>query len=265
MNNKSRITSILQAPCLDTSVTGLPTFSLTQLDVSENLVFSLPTNLRLGHLAEKVISKAIKSSDNHKVVFENIQILHDKKTIGELDFIIQQVDNKELIHLELAYKFYLYDPSISSEALKNWIGPNRNDSLYEKLEKLKKKQFPLLYHNETKSQLAKVNANGITQSLCLLVNLFIPYEYNDAFRPQYQRAIKGYYLDYETFISLDNSHKTYFIPSRKEWGIDPLENENWSNYHDIKDYIKISLKEKQAALIWQKESDIYSQFFLVWW
>ncbi len=165
----------------------------------------------------------------------------------------------------MAYKFYLYDPSISSEALKNWIGPNRNDSLYEKLEKLKKKQFPLLYHNETKSQLAKVNANGITQSLCLLVNLFIPYEYNDAFRPQYQRAIKGYYLDYETFISLDNSHKTYFIPSRKEWGIDPLENENWSNYHDIKDYIKISLKEKQAALIWQKESDIYSQFFLVWW
>jgi hypothetical protein len=31
--------------------------------------------------------------------------------------------------MELAYKFYLFDPSISSEPINNWIGPNRNDSL----------------------------------------------------------------------------------------------------------------------------------------
>jgi hypothetical protein len=35
--------------------------------------------------------------------------------------------------MELAYKFYLFDPSISSEPINNWIG-NRNDSLQEKLE-----------------------------------------------------------------------------------------------------------------------------------
>jgi hypothetical protein len=35
--------------------------------------------------------------------------------------------------MELAYKFYLFDPSISSEPINNWIGPNRN-SLQEKLE-----------------------------------------------------------------------------------------------------------------------------------
>ena len=265
MNNKSRITSILQTPCLDTSVTGLPTFSLTQLDVSKKLIFSLPTNVRLGHLAEKVVSETIKLSKNYNVLYENIQILKEKKTIGELDFIIQEVVKEELMHLEIAYKFYLYDPSISSEVVKNWIGPNRNDSLYEKLEKLNKKQFPLLYHNETKSRLAIVNANEISQALCLLVNLFIPYRCKEDFLPVYQRAVKGYYIDYETFGSLDNSHKNYFIPPRKEWGIDPSENEAWSNYNAIKDDIEVSIREQQAALIWQKEVDTYSQFFLVWW
>jgi hypothetical protein len=67
--------------------------------------------------------------------------------------------------MELAYKFYLFDPSISSEPINNWIGPNRNDSLQEKLEKLKTKQFPLLYHKLAKSKFTTVAIDQVSQAM----------------------------------------------------------------------------------------------------
>mgnify|MGYP000175939740 CR=1 FL=1 len=92
MKTKSRIESILKTNSLDFSITGLPTFNLSELDLITDLEFQLPTNIRLGHLAEKIVSELIKSSSNYKVLYENIQVIDGKKTIGEIDFIIE--DNK---------------------------------------------------------------------------------------------------------------------------------------------------------------------------
>ena len=265
MNTKSRITSLLKTATLDSAVTGFPTFDLSRLELPTVLDFELPTNLRLGHLAEKIVSHLIQSSMNYKVVYENIQILEQLKTIGELDFIIEDIENNQLIHLELAYKFYLFDPSISTQTTYNWIGPNRNDSLMEKLDKLKTKQFPLLYHPCTASQLADVDVKTVSQALCLLVSLFVPYDFNPILPPVYQKAIKGYYLNLETFISLDCADKSYFLPSKTAWGIDPQENEMWYDYHTIKDQLAVNMSEKQAPLCWQKQKGNYIAFFIVWW
>ena len=265
MKTKSRIASILKAKSLDSSITGLQTFNLSELNLTADLEFQLPTNIRLGHLAEKIVSELIKSSTNFKVLYENVQVIEDIKTIGEIDFIIEEINSKQLIHMELAYKFYLFDPNISSEPINNWIGPNRNDSLKEKLEKLKRKQFPLLYHNCAKSKFNNIEIDKVSQALCLLVSLFIPYEYKASFSPIYEKAIKGYYLNYETFISFDNSAKTYHIPSKKDWGMDPSENEIWTDFNGVEKYINTSIKEKQAPLCWQKHKDSYLAFFIVWW
>jgi hypothetical protein len=67
MKTKQRIASILKASSLDFSITGLPTFNLSALDLVTELDFQLPTNLRLGHLAEKIVAELIKSSTNYKV------------------------------------------------------------------------------------------------------------------------------------------------------------------------------------------------------
>ncbi len=262
---KSRIASILKANSLDFSVTGLQMFNLSELNLATDLEFELPSNLRLGHLAEKVVSEVIKSSTNYDVIYENIQIIEDEKTLGELDFIIEDKNTKQLIHMELAYKFYLYDPNISLEPINNWIGPNRNDSLNEKLEKLKRKQFPLLYHERAKSALSQIEIDEVSQALCLLVSLFIPYEYDTHFDLIYENAIKGYYLNMETFIRLDHSAKTYYIPSKTEWGMDPSENDIWTGFNEVEKYIKASINEKKAPLCWQKHKDSYTAFFVVWW
>lgn len=265
MKTKSRIASILKANSLDFSITGLQAFNLSELNLTTDLDFQLPNNLRLGHLAEKIVSELIKSSSNYKVLYENVQVIEDKKTVGEIDFIIKEIKTKQLIHLELAYKFYLFDPNISSEPINNWIGPNRNDSLKEKLEKLKRKQFPLLYHNCTKSKFSNIDIDEVSQALCLLVSLFVPYEYKTSFSPIYEKAIKGYYISFETFISLDNSAKTYYIPSKKEWGMAPSENQIWTDFNSVEKHIKTSIEENQAVLCWQKYQDSYLAIFIVWW
>jgi hypothetical protein len=265
MKTKSRIASILKANSLGFSITGLQTFNLSDLNLTTDLEFQLPTNIRLGHLVENIVSELIKSSTNYKVLYENVQVIEDKKTIGEIDFLIEETTTKQLIHMELAYKFYLFDPTVSSEPINNWIGPNRNDSLKEKLEKLKRKQFPLLYHNCAKSTLKNIEVEEAFQALCLLVSLFIPYENEASFSPIDEKAIKGYYLNYERFISLDNPAKTYYVPSKKEWGMDPSENKTWTNFKGVEKYIKTSLNEKQAQLCWQKHKDSFLEFFIVWW
>jgi hypothetical protein len=265
MNSKSRIASILKANSLDATVTGFQTFHLSELNLVNDVEFQLPTNIRLGHLAEKIVSELIKSSVNYKVLYENFQIVEDKKTIGEIDFIIENRVEKKLIHLELAYKFYLFDPSISSEIINNWIGPNRNDSLSEKLDKLKSKQFPLLYHSSTASNFDTIEINSVSQALCLLVSLFVPYEFKTKLSPVYDKAIKGYYINLETFISLDKPGKMYYLPSKKEWGMEASENEIWTDYKGIENQINTSIKEKQASLCWQKYNGAYLSFFIVWW
>ena len=265
MNRKSRIASIVEATSLDVSITGVPTFHLSELNLTTDLKFQLPTHIRLGHLAEKIVSELIKASSNYKLLYENIQIIENKNTLGELDFIIENIDTKQVIHLELAYKFYLFDPNISSEPINNWIGPNRNDSLKQKLDKLKRKQFPLLYHEVTNSILHTIEIDKASQILCLLASLFIPYEYKGNISPMYEKAIKGYYLNFETFTSLDTSEKTYHFPSKKEWGIDPSENKSWKDYTDVQKYINTCMEEKQAPLCWQKHKDSYITFFIVWW
>ena len=265
MNTQARIASILKTQCLDTSITGFPTFDLTALELTTDLNFALPKNFRLGHLAEKIVSELIQASSNFKVLYENVQILEGKNTIGEIDFIIEDIPSEQIIHLELAYKFYLFDPSISSKPINNWIGPNRNDSLKDKLKKLKEKQFPLLHHHSAKSAFSGISTDNVSQALCLLVTLFIPYKYKGSFNPAYERAIKGYYLNFETFTSLDDSAKRYYFPPKKEWGMEPSENDKWSDYSDVRDHIMTCMKEKQAPLCWQKQDDSHIAFFIVWW
>ena len=79
-----------------------------------------------------------------KILAENVQIQNEKTTVGEIDCILTTA--KKPVHLEIIYKFYLYDKSVGTNELEHWIGPNRRDSLVSKLNKLKDKQLPLLYN-----------------------------------------------------------------------------------------------------------------------
>ena len=265
MNTKSRIKSVLNAQELSESITGIPSFSLAKLELNNSLDFSIPTNLRLGHLVERIVSELIKNSLTFSLVNENIQLMEEKTTIGELDFIVKENSTNRVKHIELAYKFYLFDPSISKNPIYNWIGPNRNDSLINKLEKLKHKQFPLLFHPNTRLQLKNIPLENVSQELCLIAALFIPYQYQGIIDPDLKESVKGYYLNINQFRNLNNSKKTFYIPPKKEWGMDPNTNDSWSEYLIVEKHLQNHLTEKQSPIVWSKEGSKYEVFFVVWW
>lgn len=265
MNTVPRIASILKAHNLESSITGFPTFDLSTLEVTTYLNVDFPTNVRLGHLVEKIVSELIKNSSGYELLYENVQIIANKKTIGELDFIIKEKSSNQIIHLELAYKFYLFDPTISNETTNNWIGPNRNDSLREKIEKLKTKQFPLLHNDYTRQNLNTLEIDTLVQAVCLLVSLYIPFEYKEQLNIAYLKGIKGYYLNLAAFIKQHNGTKTYYLPPKKEWGIDPSYNDTWHDFNSIEKNISKNMQDQQAPLCWQNSNGSYSQFFIVWW
>ena len=80
MKTKPRIASIIKANSLDFSSTGIRTFDLSELHLATDLEFQLPTNIRLGHLVEKIVSELIKASTNYTVLYENIQVVENKKS-----------------------------------------------------------------------------------------------------------------------------------------------------------------------------------------
>ena len=78
--------------------------------------------MRLGHLVERFVEVEFTANPSIEVRGVNIQIYRDKITIGELDFLV--TSNTEWYHLEVVYKFYLYDDSVGESKLDHWIGPN---------------------------------------------------------------------------------------------------------------------------------------------
>ncbi|WP_046745615.1 DUF1853 family protein [Kordia zhangzhouensis] len=265
MKKSARIQSVLHAVNLQEEVTNFPSFTISELKNVQVDIVEIATNVRLGQLIEKIVAQLIRSSSNYLLIHENVQIIQNKQTIGELDFIIQEKATNSFFHVEFAYKFYLLDPTISSNQYDNWIGPNRKDTLREKIEKLQEKQFPLLYHEHTKTVLHDLHIEHISQKLCMLAYLFIPYHFSGTIHPHYQKAIKGYYVNFPTFIELHTPDTTYYFPPKKMWGMEPSENNTWHSLPTIKATLKEQLETNRSVLCWQKRKDVYSLFFIVWW
>lgn len=99
-----------------------------------NLHLANLKNSRLGSIFEGFISYWLKISPNYQELYQNIQLIEDKHTYGEIDFIIEEISSKKIIHLEVAVKFYLgCEPYADSY---RWFGTNTKDQLGKKIDHL---------------------------------------------------------------------------------------------------------------------------------
>ncbi|WP_218847025.1 DUF1853 family protein [Winogradskyella forsetii] len=113
-------------------ITQIELSSTTQSFDHDSVAFK---NQRLGKLVEEFVFHQLKQDKSVDWILENIQIQEEQRTIGELDAIYGANGNS--FHLEIVYKFYLYDTlKTYSSPLSYWIGPNRKDTLDYKLDKL---------------------------------------------------------------------------------------------------------------------------------
>ena len=117
---------------------------LKDLDLQPSPLINHLSNLknrRLGSIFEGLVSFWLNISPNYRELEQNIQIIEDKHTYGEIDFIIEDLNSKEIIHLEVAVKFYL-----GCEPYKDayrWFGTNTKDQLGKKIDHLKDQQTQL--------------------------------------------------------------------------------------------------------------------------
>lgn len=232
----------------------------------EILDFETFNEIRLGKRVEQFFNFQIEKSSEYGMLVNNLQINKEKLTIGELDALIQT--KTQQLHIEIIYKFYLYDPNIKSEnELDKWIGPNRKDTLVYKLNKLKEKQLPLLYSKHTKTVLESFNLNvkNITQKVCYKAQLFIPFQPYEATTSLLNKAcIYGFYLNFDKIEMLCNNK--IFIPKKLDWLIQPHTNVDWLNFENGKAEIYKCIVQNRSPMIWLKSNNnTFQKCFITFW
>lgn len=247
-------------------------FEFPEITISSKLIKDLenlnhPRNSVLGKRMESFFEIAIKHSERYSLFDSNIQIISDKQTLGEIDFLVYDEQEEKPIHVELVYKLYIYDPAISGE-LSKWIGPNRRDSFPEKLKKLQERQFPLLKAPETLPYLQKYNLdpNKIHQELCFKAQVFLPESIqHNSLNHINPDCVRGNWYSFSEFRNKDWESNLFFAPKKSDWSIPPEKNIEWLNFEEILSTIQELFKRKKSPLIWMKTADSYSSFFIVWW
>lgn len=97
---------------------------------------------KLGAYFEALVCALVACSDHYSVVARSVVIQGEQRTLGELDVLVQHHSSHEIIHLELALKFYLQVPETSTGRT-IWIGPGLRDFLHLKHQHLQNQQLTL--------------------------------------------------------------------------------------------------------------------------
>lgn len=150
---------LLKGPlCFDLSA-HLPTDALGKLwhwdqnpEQGPSLITEKP-HPRLGLYFERLYECLMAEVLGWDVLARNLPIRSEGITLGELDFVLRNPHTKGIEHHEIAIKFYLGYALSSGET--RWYGPNANDRLDIKTQRL-------LEHQSQRSQLAEtVSALGL--------------------------------------------------------------------------------------------------------
>ena len=222
----------------------------------------------LGKRAELFFAEAIRQSSDYDLIAQNLQLIHNKQTLGEFDFFLKEQATQQSLHVELVYKFYVYDPSFKQE-LDRWIGPNRKDSLLKKIKHVKSHQFPLLFREESQELLQQrgIELEKIQQQVCFLAHLFVPKSlFHQQFKLVNKHCISGYWLHEHEFTETEYGEFQFYSPKKPDWPIQPQHHQDWKSFPEILADVNHLLGHQKAALIWMKKDEhTFERFFVVWW
>ena len=239
-----------------------------EIDLSPNselLVKKNEIHSPLGKVVEQFVFNQFSLESAIEILTKNLQIQNNKITIGEIDCVIRHLS--QVYHVEIVYKFYLYDPSIKGDETEKWIGPNRNDSFYKKVKKLKEKQLPLLHTPITLKKLNSLNINtsSIKQRVYFKAQLFLPLNFKlDNVNSINKECIQGFYINLKELNQLKDCK--FFIPIKPDWLCIPRSDVNWLKYDVAKKKLQQLLTHPKSTLCWIKSKNgVIKKCFVVWW
>ena len=229
--------------------------------------FMMPTSIRLGQRME-VFMEAALASENYQLLSKNLQIIAEKQTLGELDFIFRNLATEETIHLEMVYKFYFYRPEIPGSWIDKLIGPNAKDKLRYKLDRLSSHQFPILYKPETKAYLDKIDLNVkiLKQQISFKAQLYVPFDIRLKESRIPEDQIQGFYFTINQLEIFSRSEFLFYIPRKDDWVSTPIMNPEVYNYSIFRKKISAALIEQRSCMFWVFETKTkFQKHFATWW
>lgn len=144
---------------------------------------------------------------DYEVIAQNLQIIIDKQTLGELDIVVQNVHTQRVTHIELSCKFYMNIANRASlQPLNCWYGPNLADNLEIKYTKTINQQLPFVQLPQVKEYLEQRNI-FIDESIAIIKgNAFYPAQTNHS----------NYWLSTDELKQLP-SKSQYRILEKSDW------------------------------------------------
>lgn len=247
---------------------GLDQFAFPEITAADLPLSEIPQRIRLGHQMEFIFRECIEQSEDYTILLHNAALKDSRRTIGEVDFILQDHKQDQLLHVELTYKFYIIDPEIS-EPIHRLMGPNRRDMFFTKLDKIREEQLNLLSTPPGKALLEKhdLQDQKIIPQVCFKAQLFIPYGTDQAhIRPLNTACIRGYWLRFDEFNSSTFKDDFYYIPFKQEWPSNPINSVNWMTHYEVLLELGVRMIKENAPMVWRKKVNAtFEKFFVVWW
>ena len=182
---------------------------LVQLDQDPTELIEFLTPLkstRLGLRFEHLFWFWLQDAKYHQyqLLGHSIQIIEGKHTIGELDFLVRNLETNCIEHWEVALKFYLAEVNL---LLPHWYGLNRSDTLLRKLNHFTQKQF----------QFEQVLQHEIQKRFAILKGqLYVPEQINHILH--HLNALPNWINSSRRIGQWGNSSlKRYYRVQRQEW------------------------------------------------
>ncbi|WP_247656647.1 DUF1853 family protein [Maribacter sp. MMG018] len=255
-------------PLWSKSEFGIQQFEFPYIDLSFYNAVAIPQKIRLGHQMEFIFKQLLDYCPAYEVLAHNIPIRQEKHTIGEIDFILKKIDDQQLLHIELTYKFYVVTIEVS-DPIHQLIGPNKRDSFFSKMKKIKDNQFPLLHTKAGTASLKKIGIDPsiVSHQACFKAQLFLPFNCKSIdLYPFDPNCIVGYWLRPNDFRPETYDRYEFYLPFKSQWVVEPNDNVQWLSFNKILPEINLCLIKQNAPLIWMKKNNnTFEKFFIVWW
>ncbi|WP_027966945.1 DUF1853 family protein [Halomonas halocynthiae] len=160
---------------------------LAQLENSPeqlSTTFGDTSQQKLGLYHESLWQLLLSSAPGTRLLANNLPIIDNRRTLGELDLLYSCRDTGLPIHLEVTVKYYLGLPlgPGAANSHSRWIGPDGKDSLARKSTRLHQHQLPIAHTRQAREaitqHLGMCPPGQLSQRLATPGVLFYPLEGN---------------------------------------------------------------------------------------
>lgn len=128
---------------------------------------------RLGIYFEALWLFFLQQDPDFEVIANNLLVYKERRTLGEFDLIYRDKARDQVIHLELALKYYLSNPDNQAPYPADaWLGPNNTDRLDLKVKRLLEHQACLSETPQGASLLADMGIKAIEKQVVIKGRLF---------------------------------------------------------------------------------------------